>query len=81
MKLSQLQSKYKQVVTTIQEMKLINSQKDGQITERNEHIQILQEENADFKDQVIFNKQLTLDNSIHSQADLTKNQSYFRRLG
>ena len=52
MKLSQLQSKHKQVVTTIQEMKLINSQKDGQVAERNEHIRILQEECADFKDQV-----------------------------
>ena len=52
MKLSQLQSKYKQVVATIHEMKLINSQKDGQIAERNEHIRILQEECADFKDQV-----------------------------
>ena len=53
MKLSQLQSKYNQVVATIKEFKLINSQKDGQIAERNEHIRILQEECADFKDQVL----------------------------
>ena len=53
MKLSQLQSKYNQVVATIKEFKLINSQKDGQIAERNEHIRILQEECADFKDQVV----------------------------
>lgn len=79
MKLSQLQSKYKQVVATIHEMKLINSQKDGQIAERNEHIRILQEECADFKDQVIglMNKQniiLRDRNLLTKEIEMLKSQ-------
>eukprot|EP00111_Clytia_hemisphaerica_P011979 TCONS_00035211-protein len=78
-KVSELQSKSKRFLGTIQELKMINSQKDKQITERNEQLCIFQEECADYKDQVIalMNKQniiLRDRNLLTKEIEMLKSQ-------